>query len=395
MSNGARAALPNGKELPARLKILDWGKNETLKGTYVVDEGTAAVFDANQKSIGRGRVALDYEHNTVPGSDEFKRTQEPRPVAAYFTPKVIPGEGLFLEDPDWTPSGKVNALNYEDLSAAPFVDGVLPDGPQRVIGLHSAALTKAGASDFTFFSSAEDPMLAGMLETLSANTTKTRDQDMDKETTFTVAELGVALGLKADAKKSDVLGRLALLSAAIMPGDLAVVIGLTADAKREDVIKALSARLPAELGVPVVFANRVKVLEEKLTELPKVVATLSATGADGKVIPLSVDDLVKRIVSMESAQQTVLLAAESNERAGLIAGAAKAGKVIPLSADLLKSLPLPALREMVEKLPANVVPLNSRARLAVNEGRGSDDELKGADRLTAAMAAEKEAGVSA
>lgn len=137
--------------LPTRMRVLDWGVNHTLKGRIIVDEITAQVFASNQRKCGFERVALDYEHNTVPGSPEYERTQEPREVAAYWTPRVIAGEGIVLEAPTWTPSGERNALNFEDISGAPMLDG------ERVVGLHSVALTKAGASDFTFLDVPEIP----------------------------------------------------------------------------------------------------------------------------------------------------------------------------------------------------------------------------------------------
>jgi hypothetical protein len=139
-SNGARSGT-----FPSRLKVLSWGVNKTLKGDFIVDEQTVAIFDATQKSQGRARVVLDFEHNTVEGTPEYERSQEPRNVAGFWTPRVVPGEGIFLEEPAWTPSGRTSAHEYEDLSAAPFHQN------GRVIGLHSVALTKAGASDFTFY----------------------------------------------------------------------------------------------------------------------------------------------------------------------------------------------------------------------------------------------------
>ncbi|HEY0551682.1 MAG TPA: hypothetical protein VGF13_18905 [Verrucomicrobiae bacterium] len=106
--------------LPQRMRVLDWGMNRTLKGDLTVDETTLAVFAANQRKTGRDRVALDFEHNTVPGSEEYNRSQEPRSVAGFWTPQVIRGEGLVLVAPTWTPEGQKSALNYEDVSAAVF-----------------------------------------------------------------------------------------------------------------------------------------------------------------------------------------------------------------------------------------------------------------------------------
>jgi len=130
----------DGKSLPKRLKLLQWGKNATANGDVYLNEKTLAVFDAIQKETGRDEdVALDFDHCTVPGSKEYV-PGKPKNIAAYGNPKLIKGDGLYLEDLKWTPLGKEKASNYKDLSPACSVtkDGV-------VTGLHSAALTPNGA----------------------------------------------------------------------------------------------------------------------------------------------------------------------------------------------------------------------------------------------------------
>jgi hypothetical protein len=127
-------------ELPPRIKLLSWGVNETTEGPITVNERSLEAFADMQRKTGRERVALDFEHNTVPGTPEYERTQEPRAVAAYGTPLIIQGEGLFLDGLTYTEIGEANAANYEDVSAAPFTNDGL------VLGLHSAALTRTGAA---------------------------------------------------------------------------------------------------------------------------------------------------------------------------------------------------------------------------------------------------------
>jgi hypothetical protein len=68
ISNGG---LTDG-ELPSRLKLLNWGANATVKGVVKVGPQTQADLAANQKTLGFDRVALDFDHQTVPGSDTFK-----------------------------------------------------------------------------------------------------------------------------------------------------------------------------------------------------------------------------------------------------------------------------------------------------------------------------------
>ena len=144
VSNGAL----QGEKLPEHLQLLQWGRNESAKGPILFDEKSVAVLNANQARLGFGRVALDFEHNTVPGSPEFARTQEPRPVAGYGTIEAVPERGLFLSAMTWTPRGTEHARDYEDLSPA-----VAQDEEGRVVFLHSAALTRNGAVyDLSFFS---------------------------------------------------------------------------------------------------------------------------------------------------------------------------------------------------------------------------------------------------
>jgi phage I-like protein len=128
------------KPLPTRVKLLGWGRNEGSNGPIIVDDTTAKVFAANQKAIGRERVQIDFEHNTVPGTPEYERTTEPRPVAGHSNLVCISGEGIFAQDIEWTPLGAETALNYEDVSLAPLID---KNG--RVVAAHSWSLTHTGA----------------------------------------------------------------------------------------------------------------------------------------------------------------------------------------------------------------------------------------------------------
>lgn len=144
ISNGALKA----EQLPSRLKVLNWGHNASTKGNVLLDLTSADALARNQRAHGFERVALDFEHNTVPGSIEFERSQEPRRVAAYGTPSLIPNDGLYLENIEWTPAGLAEAKNFADLSPAPGLDA---EG--RIIFLHSVALVRNGAvHDLSFFS---------------------------------------------------------------------------------------------------------------------------------------------------------------------------------------------------------------------------------------------------
>jgi len=184
ISNGALASA----ELPNRIKLLEWGENESIKGPVLLDDASFEALTANQRKLGHERVALDFEHNTVPGSPEYERSQEPRKVAAYGTPEILKGDGLYLKDVAWTPAGQSDAKNFCDLSPA-----VARDKDGRVTFVHSAALVRNGAvHGLTFFN----------------------NQKIETMDTLTVAEIAGALGLSDTASKEDVLAKLQAMTKA-------------------------------------------------------------------------------------------------------------------------------------------------------------------------------------
>jgi phage I-like protein len=141
IANGALAV----KELPTRLKLLNWGVNETVKGPVTVGSQTLAQLAVNQARLGYDRIQIDFNHQTVPGSETFQA--DPVEVAGYGTPVVIPHDGLYLVDIEWTPAGKKYAANYHDLSPTPKLDD-----HGEVVFLHSVALCRQGAvRDLTFY----------------------------------------------------------------------------------------------------------------------------------------------------------------------------------------------------------------------------------------------------
>ena len=226
LSAGADAA---AAELPTRVKLLGWGKNATTEGEVIVDELTARVFSANQKAIGRERVQVDFEHNTVPGTPEYKRTTEPRAVAGHANLACIPGEGIFAECITYTGTGRKSAADYEDISLAPYCDK-----SGRVIGAHSVGLTHTGAAYGVGFAQAPETLSAGGelafdLKTLSAGTTPAVSEQNSPMIKLTV--LAAALGLAETADEAAVTAALTkrLAQTAAEPVDL----------------KPLSARLDA------------------------------------------------------------------------------------------------------------------------------------------------------
>lgn len=137
-------------ELPSRLKILDWGRNGNVRQIPVLVNGrTLAELPKNQRARGFAKVALDFEHNTMPGAPEFERSHEPRAVAAFGTVEVVAGRGVFLTDLQWTPAGRAAATDYRGVSPSAEL---APDG--TVLFVHSAALTRMPAIKSMTFAAA-------------------------------------------------------------------------------------------------------------------------------------------------------------------------------------------------------------------------------------------------
>jgi hypothetical protein len=131
-----------GASLPSRLQIFKYGRNQTSQGDFFVDDLTIAGVAAFQRANGWERVPIGFEHNIDPGSDEYARTQEPRPVAARgATVEGVPKTGIFLSAISWTAEGEARAENYEDLSATPIYD----TKTRRIVGIASVSLVRKGS----------------------------------------------------------------------------------------------------------------------------------------------------------------------------------------------------------------------------------------------------------
>ena len=264
ISNGAL----RGNALPTRLKVLGWGDNETIDGKYSAGTKTAAVLSANQKRLGFERVAIDFNHCTVPGTDthsDLMKAGQPPLIFGYGRVNALPGDGIYLEEITWTPLGIQHARNFEDLSPA------LKDDNREVTMIHSVALTPNGkVTGLQFFSA-----------------TNTQPQNMtDKFLSLSV--LAGLLGLKAEADEAAVTtalkarlepsAELATLSALIKDGKIIVL----------DTVTALDARL--------------KKVEDAAT---KQIATLSAT-VNGTVKTFSAEDLVNTLARLDALETKIV-----------------------------------------------------------------------------------------
>lgn len=148
ISNGA---LKN-ETLPRRLKFLAWGDNKSTDGNYRAGDKTGAELSANQKKFGFERVAIDFNHCSVPGTDTYNdllKVGQPPLIFGYGRVQAVPEDGIYLEDIIWTPLGVQHARNFEDLSPA------IQDEDGEVTLVHSVALTPNGKVEgLEFFNAA-------------------------------------------------------------------------------------------------------------------------------------------------------------------------------------------------------------------------------------------------
>jgi phage I-like protein len=298
ISNGAQPAQDGS--LPARLKLLGWGDNPAIRGINAkVGLHTLRTMPELMRSQNMDKVALDFEHNTVQGTPAYMESCEPRCVAAFGTPRIVEGEGLFLEDLVYTPQGQTHALNFIDLSPAVHIDPKTGE----VDFLHSVALTRAGAVEGLSF--------------------------------FSVEAGGVATTAKGDAMD--------------WKDFIKSFNGSAEDATDEQIKEAFGAKvkaLAAEAAAPAV---------DSVTALSARVAGL-ATGAgnDGELTALSAT--VAGLTDEVTALSAELVAMR---RQAVCEQAVREGKVIPLSAEQITAMDPATLAEMVGKLPPTV-PMDRR-----------------------------------
>lgn len=274
------------KPLPKRLLIVPWGKSETREGPVIVNDETEAVLHGNQIAKKFDRVPLDFNHNTVSGSPTYQK--EPNQVAAWGIPEVVHGEGIFLNSIDWTPVGEEMARggHYPDLSPA-----LLKDEASGVVQfIHSAALCRNGEIDGLRFS------LNSATFDLSTFSAKTQTPKKGKSTMDYKALLLTCLGLPQEATDDEIQTR---VKAAQSDDDDEPN---NPEDKPGDAVRALSAQV---------------------AKLTTQVQTFSAT-------------------------------TEKTEREAIVAKATRDGKVIPLSAEDITRTPITILSAMVEKLPVTV-----------------------------------------
>ena len=290
-------------KLPRRIKILNWGDNPNCHGKRV-NVGELFVKCLGAEAYPYRKVALDFEHNTFPGTPAYKESQEPRPVAGFGAIEAVPGDGVYLTMSGWTPEGEKMAVNYADVSA-----GAVTDKEGNLVAVASVALCRAGAVDGMEF--VEAPLSGDVSSALSGIIRRAEPANQEKKKGKMAMDykalLLKTLGLGDDA--TDEAIQAAIDKAAKKPE------GTPAGSGEPGQDAALSAAVKAAV------AEAVKPIEEK-------VAALSAS-------------------------------AVAHAKADLIAEAAREGKVIALGADALEKLSVEDLKATIAKT-AVTVPLSAR-----------------------------------
>lgn len=244
--------------LPTRILVMPWGESQTSQGKVIVNETTVQQLAAYNASQNWDRPALDFEHNSVPGSPSYKG--EPCKIAGYGTIEVKSGEGIYLLMSSWTDDGKAYAAggHYGDLSPV-----VKLNANHEVIGCHSAALCRHGATPGLIFLSA----------TSTTHDMTKAPQNADE----LFSALRSALGLSNEGTPTEVMTELTKRLAA------PAVTTKKADAEKPDEVAALTAQVK-ELG------DGLKALTSSI-ETSRRAEITAQCAREGKVIPEAAKDL--------------------------------------------------------------------------------------------------------
>ena len=293
-------------KLPRRIKVLNWGDNPNCHGKRV-NVGALFVKCLNADTYPYRKVALDFEHNTFPGTAAYKESKEPRPVAGFGTIEAVEGDGVYITMLSWTPDGEKMAANYADVSA-----GAVTDKEGNLVAVASVALCRAGAVDGMDF--VEAPLSGGISSALSGIINQGRAEP----------------GHQDNQKGQQAMDYKALLLKAL---------GLGEDATDEAIQAALAEKFekkPTE--------------EEQKAALHAIVA---------KEVAEAFKPIEEKVAALSAA-------AVAHEKADLIAEAAREGKVIALGADALAKLSVDDLKATIAKT-AVTVPLNAKTPTTMKE----------------------------
>jgi phage I-like protein len=256
----------DAKALPTKIRFLNWGENPNAKNRRVA-LGRRAVAFHEQPTCGFRRIALDFEHNTLPGTPAFAASAEPRPVAGFGDLRIVPGDGAYLDNIEYTPTGREMALNYTDVSA-----GALLDDAGEVAAIVSVALCRNGCVPGMEFS--QVPLSADMADLLAGAGV----EETNKEKPIMRDMLIKLLGLKPEATDDDVANAVKALVDKPAP----VPMGVDLEKLRTEIDAKFAG-----------FSAVISALNKKDEKREKD-ALLMGARAEGKLVALSAD-LVEKL----------------------------------------------------------------------------------------------------
>lgn len=266
--------------LPTRMKILNWGANPNARGKAVV-VGERLVRAFNAPTYPFRTIPLDFEHNTLEGTPAYAESSEPRKIAAHCGVEIVPGDGVYLTAPRWTPDGLENAAHYCDLSAAPVTD---PDG--NVLAVISAALCRTGAVPGMEFA---DVPVSLSADALAAMDTQQTEGHVDWR-----KMLCAALGKKDDVSDEELQG--ALTEALAKPDATALnaQIGKAVETALKPLQEQVTALNAAGQATAAEFAKRDKAQALQLARFEGKVVALNASAVEA----MSLKDLQEHIQAL-------------------------------------------------------------------------------------------------
>jgi hypothetical protein len=308
-------------------------------GSVTVSALSAELLPGRQTELNWPHAHADIEHASLPGTPLFKQAAAAGTFAAVLgwgTPSVVVGEGLFVDDITWTPQAR-RAYEFPDVSG---VVKTLADG--TVVALHSWAFCchgKAVGATAAYSALLMDSNEEGkrmeklMLAFLGLDETADEAAKLDRAT-----KLGAALRALADGGGEAVTAMSALLKLDV------------------EKLKALSA-----LGA--------EDLTAKLTALSQM--------DEGKGAALTA--LAARVGSAEERIKALSQSTNAGQRAALLEKAAAQGKAVPEAWLSKYGENLQALSDLIDALPADVVPLAQRTVVSGSRPAGltaSKDEAE-------------------
>ena len=393
ISNGALKS----DVLPTRIHVLSFGKTETLDDPIYVNEKTKKVFSATQKKIGRERVPIDFNHNTVSGTQAYENDKEPRAVAGYGTP-IIGEDGLWLENIEWTPSGEKAARDYEDLSPAPLLD----EKDNTVIGLHSVALTPAGAiSELKFYSAPTFEQMKKSSMKLSTEDKKdikinpqaspgdndykeqqpklssedNKDKKIEEHPVYCMCDTctkdmktQIFAKLSYAAGPTGEIHNIKTMSAVVQPN---AYLTEPANTKQFRIfMDEKIAKMASELNLPDAseLEKRLKAWLAEWLGDKTVPAPITGDPKPAQFNSSAVEELTERIKILEADRENNIARFSAMEKDTIVSEATKNGKVVPFNAEEIKELKSSTLKSIIDKLPATV-PMSAKTKVLSADGK--------------------------